>query len=195
MTTYSIGAPNKPAWVEDPATGEALPIDRGDRLRDILQKYYHSVCIHPVRSPKKVEISDGRIQVFEICESCGSKTGSALKQSDKEWVAGLSFLDPTIEAHYESLRQDTLKDDLLKLAYLQRDERGRQSEDYQNYKRSNKWLTKRSKVLQRCNYICEGCGDNEATQVYNTKLNNLGNEFLFDLKGVCGDCLTRAMQE
>jgi hypothetical protein len=63
--------------------------------------------------------------------------------------------------------------------------------DYSEYLKTGHWLEIRERIIKRCNGICEGCGENKATQVHHLTYKNKGNEFLFELIGLCSDCHNR----
>ncbi len=62
---------------------------------------------------------------------------------------------------------------------------------YEEYMHSPEWAKKRQKVLRRCEYVCEGCGDKPAVQVHHLTYKHFGDEFLWELRGVCLDCHER----
>lgn len=59
---------------------------------------------------------------------------------------------------------------------------------YEAYRKTPDWQIKRSKVLERCGGVCEGCGVQQATEVHHTTYAHVGNEMLWELAGVCGAC-------
>lgn len=59
--------------------------------------------------------------------------------------------------------------------------------EYQAYLNSDKWRSKRRKVLQRAGYRCEICGK-QATQVHHKTYERIFCERLSDLQAVCGSC-------
>ena len=59
---------------------------------------------------------------------------------------------------------------------------------YNAHLRSEKWNEIRRKILLRCNFMCEGCGAQEAARVHHLSYVRLGDEMLFDLVGLCLAC-------
>lgn len=57
--------------------------------------------------------------------------------------------------------------------------------------KSEKWKELRQLVMKRCGGICEGCGKEPAVQVHHATYKHLGNEFLFELLGLCDKCHNR----
>lgn len=60
--------------------------------------------------------------------------------------------------------------------------------EYSAYLQTDQWRAKRLKVLELANYVCEGCGDNRATEVHHLSYRHLGKELLWELKAVCSTC-------
>lgn len=61
---------------------------------------------------------------------------------------------------------------------------------YNTYLESFEWQVRRVKVLERDNYLCQGCGE-KAEQVHHKTYKHVGNEFLFELMSVCKKCHER----
>jgi hypothetical protein len=69
---------------------------------------------------------------------------------------------------------------------------------YRQYLESAHWLEKRRKVMERCKWVCEGCGNRRAVEVHHLRYPAWpcmpGSaewkrlEKLYDLVGVCGMC-------
>lgn len=60
---------------------------------------------------------------------------------------------------------------------------------YQLYLQSDGWDRTRLKVLERARYVCEACGERRATQVHHVTYDDpRGEELLWNLKAVCGEC-------
>lgn len=62
---------------------------------------------------------------------------------------------------------------------------------YNDYLSSEEWKLRRSKVMTRCLGLCEGCLDNHASQVHHLTYEHVGEEFLFELVGLCASCHDR----
>jgi 5-methylcytosine-specific restriction endonuclease McrA len=59
---------------------------------------------------------------------------------------------------------------------------------YEGYLKTPDWQIKRSQVLERCGGVCEACRVKPATEVHHTTYAHLGNEPLWELRGICHDC-------
>jgi hypothetical protein len=62
------------------------------------------------------------------------------------------------------------------------------NQQYNEYLTTEEWHNKRRLVLNRCNYICEACLINRAVQAHHLTYENIYNENLFELVGVCIPC-------
>jgi hypothetical protein len=60
---------------------------------------------------------------------------------------------------------------------------------------SPEWRRLRVKVMERCGGICEGCGEHPVAHVHHLSYEHMGNEFLFELVGVCLACHARLHPE
>ena len=59
---------------------------------------------------------------------------------------------------------------------------------YHEYLKSKKWQSKKDQVMARCQGICEACEKEPTTQTHHITYQNLGNENLWELLGVCEKC-------
>lgn len=85
---------------------------------------------------------------------------------------------------------------LLALGRRQHAERGRFTHGYNIYIVSDEWKAKRALVMKRCGGTCEGCGLAPATDVHHQIYDHfLGDEFLFELLGLCRRCHDRVTRE
>lgn len=63
---------------------------------------------------------------------------------------------------------------------------------YREYLDSPRWSRKRERVLKRCRYICEGCMKWPATHIHHLSYDNIGDELLYQLVGLCRNCHEKA---
>jgi len=59
------------------------------------------------------------------------------------------------------------------------------------YLASPEWRLKRKQVLDRCHYVCEGCGMQVACEVHHRTYRYWRDEPLYDLVGLCAGCHAR----
>ena len=64
-------------------------------------------------------------------------------------------------------------------------------ERYSAYLQTAEWQTLRARVLDRCQRVCEGCGERPAADVHHLSYRHVGQEFLFELVGLCRECHER----
>lgn len=62
------------------------------------------------------------------------------------------------------------------------------SREYLAYLSSPKWKAKRKEVIARCKNLCEKCGKRQVRNIHHKHYDNLGDEPLDDLLGVCRPC-------
>lgn len=63
--------------------------------------------------------------------------------------------------------------------------------NYNSYLRSAAWREKSEAVKRRSGGMCEGCGNNRATQVHHLTYKHVCEEFLWELRAVCDECHER----
>lgn len=62
---------------------------------------------------------------------------------------------------------------------------------YNAYLRSPQWREISQRVLNRAQRVCDGCGKEPATQAHHLTYENVGAEFLWELRAVCNACHDR----
>jgi hypothetical protein len=65
---------------------------------------------------------------------------------------------------------------------------------YLDYLQSDAWKLRRRKVLERCDRLCEGCREEQITEVHHRTYAHVGDELLFELVGLCDACHAKAHQ-
>lgn len=60
--------------------------------------------------------------------------------------------------------------------------------EYKDYINSSNWKQKRKLVIERCGNKCEGCRLKNVEDVHHVTYKNFGDEFLFELLGLCKQC-------
>lgn len=125
--------------------------------------------------------------VYNQCQSCGRKNGSALKKSlsDKQ---KLKYFDYELQANRKVLNNEMyerLSKIRKKITEIKNDTFW---DDYVIYLKSEEWKTKRRLVLKRDNYICQSCLTERANEVHHTIGYFRKNEPLFTLVSLCNKC-------
>lgn len=185
----------KPIFVKDLETGELLAVERDDRYIRATNDYWAAECKHTDTQIMRVPVAGGAIQVRAVCTNCGERVGQAQSQRNASWVAALPlFTDDTSEG-YRTRRHRERHSYLLNLARIQYAERGKFTAFYRGYMKSPEWHAKRDLILKRCGGVCEGCGVAPATEAHHVTYRHFGNEFLFELLGLCHGCHDRIHAE
>jgi 5-methylcytosine-specific restriction endonuclease McrA len=66
---------------------------------------------------------------------------------------------------------------------------------YDEYLASPAWAAKRTLVLGRDKWFCQGCRAARASQVHHLSYSHVGDELLWELVAVCDACHARAHAE
>jgi ribosomal protein L37AE/L43A len=148
-------------------------------------------CKHATRSLRARKVAGGSIQRVWQCSACGWPVSNALSKAEAIKIAGTSELpafDDELQAKWGAQRVAAL--DKAEVEYREKI-RG----EYGDYLGGEPWKRKRLAVFKRCNYLCEGCAENKATEVHHLTYAHLGNEFLFELVGLCEGCHKRVHED
>lgn len=155
--------------------------ERINTLNDQIKKL--SECEHI-----KTEIRSRGMHYGLQCMRCGSWVGGWIKHSEVQNKDSIQPYDDSLcQRYYET--KSILSAELVKI----RDERVQEERDtrtgeYKEYLLSDAWRDKRQRVLARCGGMCEGCRKYRATEVHHLTYKHVGNEFLFELVGLCKKC-------
>lgn len=152
-------------------------------------------CGHAVTKFTVYTASNGVKTYGHQCTKCGDKVGKFVgmaraiedgEQFDPNYVPAF---DNSIRQSYWRLIQSKFDDrETARKLHEERQHREWVAWYHGKYLPSKAWSKKRAAVLKRCNFTCEGCGQNEATQVHHLTYDNVGYELLFQLVGVCRWC-------
>lgn len=158
--------------------------NREDKIANIeAQIEKVKTCGHPKTEIRKKKNSWG-IQ----CLRCGRLVGEWIPKRNIDEPEKCKPFDDALQANYSQSVYELVK-------ALNEEKRKAEKEDfdgwYAEYLKSPEWLAKRGAVLNRCARTCEGCGKNPATVVHHMTYQNAGNEFLFELVGLCRACHDR----
>ncbi len=132
-------------------------------------------CGHPETELRRMMTKAGTIQVKRQCVVCGRSTSNAVPQNGLNiemlpaWDHELNAA--RIAAHGSSRTQ--VPKDFFKW--------------YDAYLQTPEWKDKRAAVLAR-SPICQGCGDQPSAQAHHLTYAHVGNEFLWELVGICLAC-------
>lgn len=138
-------------------------------------------CKHPRSELRRRTLANGAVLFKRQCLDCGGEASGAVAHNevkDKENVPPYDF-------------------GLKERAQLAKEVERRLEEEawwawYNEYLLSARWREKRAMVLERDQYICQGCRSQKATVVHHLTYKHAGDELLFELTSVCGDCHQKA---
>jgi hypothetical protein len=174
--------------VTDPRTGEEVKLFGTPELESELAAWAREVCAHPATELRRFLTRNGSEQVCEQCLSCGERTTSPQKHPDRSTLA---FADPELLERYQAQRRNDRAAIHIRHIDLEKAREASFQKEYDTYMRSDAWRRRRELVLKRCAGTCEGCGVAPAVEVHHHHYRNFGEEFLFDLAGVCSACHER----
>jgi hypothetical protein len=174
--------------ITDPRTGEDAWID-DFRAYGREQEAARIVCLHERTEVRRFTNKGGAIAIQGQCLNCGIRMGNPLKVADRE---SYPPADPSLEKRFldaaRKARDDVAIRHIDRTAKLDEDWNVR----YEAYRKTDAWKAIREKVLKRCGYICEGCGDAPAVVAHHKTYAHAFNELLFELVGLCTACHERA---
>lgn len=141
--------------------------------------YYQ--CPHTrLSGPRTRVIRNGSIQYRRQCLDCGQAIGNMIPKAIATLEAEGSF--------DESLFEEKKRESMERQKAKWQDEREGWWDWYSHYLESDAWKIRRRKVLQRCNGICEGCHEAPVAEVHHLTYENVGQELLYQLVGLCDNC-------
>jgi 5-methylcytosine-specific restriction endonuclease McrA len=98
----------------------------------------------------------------------------------------------------EQQRQETFRAEIKKWERRREEDAKREEVErecrrarYHEYLQSPEWRAKRDLVIRHADGLCQGCGIQPAEQVHHLTYQNIGNEFLWELRAVCRECHAR----
>lgn len=151
----------------------------------------------PAASLVRRVIAGGAVQVLLQCSTCGKALGGAHKRDQHPDWADYPLWDADLRAAFDYTLTDRFREDQeARFAVLA----VRSTEWFQHYDAyldTPLWRARRQRVLQRAKWLCEGCGDREATQAHHLRYPRdcvpgspewTAQEKLFDLVAVCDRC-------
>lgn len=183
-----------PEWgtAED---GRSVKIAEDERLPALFAEWKADSCQHTRTLIIRFVNAGGATMHQRSCPDCGTYSTHWIKKDDaeREGIATEWSRDrlASIFNHYRSVRQAKLVE-IANAAAERMQPVNRAAND--DYLRSPAWQRRRSKVLQRAGYLCEGCLTNPATDVHHTTYRHYGEEFAFQLLALCNSCHNRLHQ-
>jgi len=162
-------------------------------LADIQRAIDSLECDHVGKRLIRYRIASNGSKMLKVqCTRCGELIGDWIPHHKVPNIESVKPIDDDLRQMFiENAHQ--LRQELMNRK--RQIDRGEFFDWYQGYLQGAKWQEKRRLVLNRCNGICEGCGKLRATIVHHLSYDNVGDEFLFQLVGLCQDCHGRVHAE
>jgi 5-methylcytosine-specific restriction endonuclease McrA len=154
-------------------------------------KDLETCCINPdeiyVNRPRK----DGKPTKRLYCRNCGNLTAMIKMENPDEWknlpLVTKEFTDQVAEERWQ--RRKAFYNYISEKREKQiQDANDKWWAEYNDYLKTPQWRDKRTRVLNRDNYVCQACLVNKAVDVHHLTYDRVFKEPLFDLVGVCKEC-------
>jgi hypothetical protein len=147
-------------------------------------------CAQPKYVMIQLGIKNGNRMQREACVNCKNVNSVIYKkQSNFNALPYLTYENHLINKDKKQAERHSFYEEVKK--YKENIKAlNKQSWDkyYKEVLQSSEWKIKRKKVIKRCNNICEGCGEKPVQEVHHLTYDRLGQEFLFQLIGLCKNC-------
>lgn len=173
-----------------PLSGEFLD-EYNAKQAEVIQAYE---CSHiGLAENRRRILKNGAVHIQQQCVGCGAFIKAVQKNlfSVAE-VEAMPLWDDELPDQRWRDKQDLLNRWRKYIYSQQQRAKAQQARQYDQYiKYSPEWKRKTALVMKRSNGICEGCGERKATQVHHITYEHLYNEFLWELRAVCGECHER----
>ena len=133
----------------------------------------------------------GEFKYQAQCEVCGATGAFQAEPPTTNY-----FIEPdeakAFKAFKEDQRLQDLKKDQSKRRALIKQMQGEWKDNYNKYLQSEEWKAMREKILERDNYLCQGCMDEKATEIHHFTYENAGDELMWELVSTCARCHAKA---
>lgn len=136
-------------------------------------------------------VQGGKSHYCHQCIVCGRSSAFIKKEDAERLIAGgeqASPFDDKAQDRYSALRIEQFKAERELREIEKTQEWAEKKQDYHEYLNSVNWRVIRNKVMARCGGICEGCADKPAAHVHHKTYDNVFDELMFQLVGLCEDC-------
>jgi hypothetical protein len=152
-------------------------------------------CLHPTTHICRKRQSNGVLVYVRQCLTCGRNRGNVAKASrEVRMLADISEWDQSIADRWEA-RRNAYYEERRREWKVRTPGTTEWWQQYNAYLNSTAWRHKRLLVLERDNYVCQGCMQQRATQVHHLTYAHVGHELLFELVSVCETCHHRLHPE
>jgi len=172
--------------------GKSVKIDGDEVVPMLFSAWQKEACAHPKTCIIRFVNAGGATMHQLVCRDCGQGSTKWLKREEAERIGiTTDFCRDRAQGlsnQYQRWRKERL--DAIANEAADRSAPSRDME-YSEYLASDIWQRKRSLILRRANYVCEGCLSRPATVVHHLTYNHKFNEFAFELVAICEPCHNR----
>lgn len=139
-------------------------------------------------------IKGGSQTVQMQCLDCGDAASNAIKKNSLSPEA-LKALPPFDDVLLRDRKEREHNEWLARSSEASTFSRVQNAEwwaNYNAYLETPEWKARRRLVLERDNYVCQGCLKARAIQAHHLTYAHLFDELLFELISICGPCHNKA---
>ncbi|MAF43025.1 MAG: hypothetical protein CMI54_02480 [Parcubacteria group bacterium] len=149
-------------------------------------------CKHEITELKK-RINSNKAECFLYqCLNCGKGLDTVKKYTISQLERdSVKLFDYSLIEANDKKRQNAWKEYHDEKDLEQQSKNQEWWKSYNEYLQTPKWKAKRLSVLNRDNYICQGCLKNQAKQAHHLTYDHVGDELLFELVSICEECHIR----
>jgi 5-methylcytosine-specific restriction endonuclease McrA len=181
--------------VIDQDTGQEFYLRTTAALNEDSRTVWADKCPH-TRTEARRRVSDtGRVSYWLQCLHCGSFSKGQVAKATLADPDAVPDADDTLSDAYHAARRRRQAAIEQRHVRIQKQEQAEHRRWYDQYRKSPRWQTNRRAVMERAQGLCEGCRRRPATEVHHLTYDNVGNEFLWELKAVCSHCHRRCHPE
>jgi len=162
------------------------------RLENLKTQISNLLCDHP-KVEIRYKLASNGVKMFKNqCVRCGRTDKNWIPHTDIENKDDIKPINDDLKDNYNKTVSELDQALSERIATIENFDH---KTWYREYLLSPQWQHNRNLVFLRCGRICEGCFTNKATEVHHLTYKNVGNEFLFELVGLCTDCHKRIHPE
>ncbi len=142
-------------------------------------------CEGVLSTLKKRILANGSIQYMHQCDACGESMSQAIQKVEAVKInRDIPNWDKGRQTEYRQKRQESRAEEKEKRVKIY-------TKEYYAYLKSEAWRLKRKAVIEREDNLCQGCANHHIEDVHHVTYDNVGEEFLFQLMGLCKNCHSR----
>jgi hypothetical protein len=170
-----------------PDTEQEISAFDTEHLREELAGFAAESCVHEKIEIRSIRTKTGGVQIWKLCLDCAQKFQSPLAKKSLDFEPELIDAE-SVELNYDRMHKRRRFEIIALHAEAELKTNALFAKDWGQYLKSDKWKDKRERVLKRADYICQGCGQERASEVHHVTYERRFFEMLFDLVALCQTC-------